>query len=271
MRQYRWFCLVGILLASILLCGAADPKENYEDSYTYNMECAYIILDAFMAGDPDPIFELVDVQDKTQFLSNFDRVSKAYTGNVCYELEVSQNRSYTEHGQLIHRSNYRVTFSDERVCAVVIASLDNKSAGLSFEINPLANEEAENRAPGWLKGLTLLLTFASWGLMVWMTVDCIRRPMKKWQKVLWIISFYAYAGIALQWYAHGFYVLFKVGLLLPACGISCIGGLWKLQLLLPVGAMVYFFLRKRISAKYLAARKAYYESKAPLDFSLDDQ
>lgn len=52
--------------------------------------------------------------------------------------------------------------------------------------------------------------------------------------------------------------------------VSLIGGLWKLQVMLPVGAIVYFFLRKKISARYLAARKTYYEEKAPLDFSLDD-
>lgn len=268
MSRKRYLPLIGILLVCMLFCGAVKT-DDHEDEYARNEEYAHIILNAFMKGDSDLILELLELKDVTAFLNEFERASEYFAGTVGYDLVVVQNRSYTQEGQQLFRSNYRVTFSNEQVCNVSVTRVQGTDKVLGFELNP-TDEKAENLAPGWLVGFLLLLTLACLAFMIWMIVDCIRRPMKRWQKVLWILAILAWGGVAPQWCSQGWYIWFKLSMFLSNSGISLIGGLWRLQVMLPVGAVVYFFLRKKISARYLAARKAYYDARAPLDFTLDD-
>lgn len=273
MLKRRFFCLTGLLLVCMLFCGATALEDGWSrnEAYSRNEEYTRSMLDAFMIGDQEVVLDIMGAEAEKEFFNVYRHITKKIKGNVGYDLVLLQNHSYTEEGYLVHRSKYRITFSDETVYSVTVYGVEKMEGLAYFEINLMDNEVAENLAPNGLTVGMTVLTLLGMAFAVWMIVDCVRRSMKKWHKVLWIIVILAFGGVSLQWYANGFYIMLNARIPLGISWVSLIGGLWKLQVMLPVGAIVYFFLRKKISARYLAARKTYYEEKAPLDFSLDNQ
>ncbi len=268
----RLTCLALLLTVCFLLCGAALPgsESSRKEAYAYNEECTRLVLDALMTGDKQAILDVMGMDASEDFYNVYRNIAMTIQGNVGYDLVMLKTHTTQEDTLLIHRVDYRVTFSDRRVYGLIVYSVEGMRGLYLFRISEMLEEKAQNLAPAALSAGLTMLTLLSVGFVVWMLVDCIRRPMKKAHKVLWILAILAFAGILLEWSARSLYIGIFAWLPFGYSAISLVGTLWQLRVMLPVGSIVYFFLRKKITAKYLAARQAYYQEKAPLDFTLDD-
>ena len=271
MKCNRLLLLVCLLMICTFLCGAAKPEtmQTYEKAYEQNEECTRKILEALMAGEQQPILDVMGLETGSQFQNTYRHMAKEILGNPTYDLEILSSRTVEEDGYLIHKMTYRVIFANRRAYRLEVFSAEGFQGLHYFQMVDLLGFTFENHAPALWKNVVLGFSLAMIAFLLWMFVDCVRRTMKTKHKVLWCLVILVFVGGTFSWGGGWFQILPNV--FFPWSDISLVGGLWQLQAMLPIGAIVYFFCRKRITARYLAARKAYYDAKAPLDFTLDNK
>jgi hypothetical protein len=156
----------------MLFCGATALEDGWSrnEAYSRNEEYTRSMLDAFMIGDQEVVLDIMGAEAEKEFFNVYRHITKAIKGNVGYDLVLLQNHSYTEEGYLVHRSKYRITFSDETVYSVTVYGVEKMEGLAYFEINLIDNEVAENLAPNGLTvgmtALTLLsMAFAVFNLL----------------------------------------------------------------------------------------------------------
>ena len=231
-----------ICLASVFT-GCGDTKKNDEVKLLTEK-----FIDAILADDPDTAYSLmVSGINRAEFDAFFVQIKEIFDGVKTYELAQTGWNASINNGI----SSYKVTFkmttdigADYQVETTITENYENI---FYIHITPMAT----GSSPANLFLIpfnigALIFSAAAIGFVIWMIVDCAKRKIGK--KVLWIIIILLGVSITLT-IGNGFNIKWMIGLAIAFSSVSLSGGAVSFRLALPVGAIVYFILRKKLTKK----------------------
>ena len=253
MKKKNRIAFIALVLVLLVLCsGCDDLLRKMENSQLRSSTEA--MLDALIAEDFSKAYDLVsNICSQEEFEPVFVQLRQMLEGAETYELQLLQVYTGTSinDGQRINTASavYKITTPK----GVVIAGIrrDDRMGLTAFQLTPY--EKTDYYFTGTLghmgdadgiQWLLLLLNVISVGFGVFALVDCARKKIKN--KVLWVILLilgFVTVGVTLT--GSGFRMNFNLGWLTAYSALIRYGsGAVVLRLMLPVGAVAYFCIRR---------------------------
>ena len=262
-RSLKALCLLGILLISLLFCGAFVEKDPYAEHETL----CKAMIDAVIADDREKAASLL--ADEVP-MENFDEVYRflrsVWADMKGYTVAVEEQGSVRENGVSYYSSVYKVTSDDGTVFRVTCTTAPGGSKLAGFHASLTDISEAPEKVPFLVQLAFILFMAACTAFAVWMVVDCIRRRIRL--KGLWIVLCCLSAGFTLTLAAGNVDLMLRAGLVFFPSMATMRSSVFMLQMYFPLGAIVYFFRRKKLSAKLEQETAAFYNSQQP-DFTVE--
>lgn len=254
MRNSRNRIVLLILVAALVLILTGCGEFEIKDDPAVRSD-ADVFLDALVAGDADAAYAAVySGIDRTQFDTGFSQMC-AYVQDVEeYTLEPIYYNYSSSNGTVTIQLTYRMT--TEQGSFIVTASRIEGYEGLAA-VHIVPEEQTTLHHTGTLGNMegagavqwaVLALGALTWVFVIWMFVDCSCKKIRK--KALWLVLI-ALGALVLTLTMRGGSVnlRFNVGLYLQLSSLIRYGdGSSQLSLVVPVGAIVYCAMRKRLEA-----------------------
>lgn len=236
---------LAVLLVLVLML--AGCSEVFDDSEI--RADAEVLLAAFVNDDYDACRAVVNgyVSD-ADLEAIFPSIAEVMKELGPYEMTAVGWNKKVSGGESLKSVQYLISGENGKYYLYVTAE-DSQEGIAGFQISA-AEEDAEPTAP---EGLVHRV-FTGVGIVVlcfvaWMFIDCARRKMKR--KWLWLILI-AVGAVVLSFTVRDGGVSFRynIGLYLSMTSLTTYAaGGFKVQLYIPVAAIVYFFKRKELTAK----------------------
>ena len=239
--------ICAILIITLLFCGC----EIKEDVNTQKQLCEKMI-DRVIENDAEGAYALVnDVGTKEEFLPVWEEMRSALKESKSYEIKATGWKTNINNGNEVTRVTLEVTTDDGKTCQFTVTTLgDGSVAGLHF-LDSTDFIESTSYVPA-VKIVLMLISLAFAAFTVWMFVDAIRRRMKR--KVWWVLLCLVHGGITLVTGPSQFNIKFDVKLIFGLSDVALYNSSLAVAIgiFIPVGAIIYFFMRKKLSAKFEA-------------------
>lgn len=234
-----------LLLLALLLTGCAAEQELDDTAIRAD---AQLLLESFASRDYELCRAVVRQEVSDADLQGiFDAICGELEELGAYEMtKVSWNRKEID-GYDVITVQYLIEAEHEKFY-LAAAQEPGQSGLIGFQVSEAAPdaEPVADRGPAhWA-----IIAFGGVvvGFVVWMIVDCARRKMKR--KWLWL-PLILLGTLVLTLTMRGGHVSlnFTIGLSLGVTNLTTYArGGFKLMLYVPVGAIVYFFKRKELTA-----------------------
>lgn len=253
-NRTRHICLLLLLLSLLLsFSGCSELKIEEPPQIRGNVEA---FVEAMLASkEADAYAVVIQEIDPKEFRQDFMELCQLVSEVDIYELTTIGLHYSTHNGVTTVQVNYRMTTDAGNYVVQVVAPGDYAYL-LSFYIIPeeqttlvYTGTLGHMQGADLLQWLILLTSVLSWGFIAWMLVDCCRRKMQK--KVLWILLILL-GGMLLTWSAGGGSVSIRVnfGIYIQLNTLLRYGdGSTKLSLLIPLGAIIYCCMRRKLTEK----------------------
>lgn len=244
----RVLCILLLCLA-LTLSLTACVEEETRDRIRANAET---VLDMLIAGDADAAYAVLTAAgSRTEFDKFADFCMPLLAGVESYELKQVGWNVRTDDGV----TNTSLTF--RMICAdgteyLVEATETAGTAGLTGFFFDTPEAAVADRTPAALKIAFLVFSLAVLAFVIWMIVDCARRKIRK--KALWIILILCGVMLTVRAGSSGFNVNFQIGLMAATSSIQWIAEPRNalVSFAVPVGAIIYFALRRRLTPPAVA-------------------
>lgn len=249
-KRISLLVLAAALLLSLAGCGGIKVEDDPE--IRRGVEA---FLDGLMANDADAAYGAVySGIGRDEFDTALEQMVLCVEGMADYALELMHYNYSNRNGTVTIQTTYRMTAGEKSV--IVTASRIEGYEGLTG-IHVVPEEQTNLRhtgTPGHMAGAdaaqwaVLVLGLLVCGFVIWMVVDCCRRKIRR--KVLWLLLIILGAMI-LSFTVSSTSVNFRFnfGLYVQLSSLIRYGdGSTRLSLVVPVGAIIYFAMRKKLSA-----------------------
>lgn len=233
-----------ILLLSLASCNLAGMEVGN------NTELGEQFLDCMVKNDSYGAYELIkNTTDDQEFSDYWEEIMPLVEGATSYEMEQIGWNVSTRNGEVARISAYQVYFDNDKILLLQIYTTDSIEgiAGLNLmDVTEFVTATDAFVPP--VNIALIVLSILSIAFMVWMFVDCMRRKIRR--KALWAILILVGAGFTLS-IGEQMGVKFTLSIALHTSSIAADPSLLSVitKITLPVGAIVYFFLRKKLPLK----------------------
>lgn len=242
------FILLTLLLLTALLFTGCDALI---DNGMHRAECeAY--LDAMLAGDFKAAHAITPAINEEEHRAYFEENCKILEGATSYTLTQTGWNIHTTNGVTTKTASYQIVTDNGITCQFTLNTVEGYEgiANIGFRDS---TEFIESTL--WVEtadAISVLISLPLVAFYIWMIVDSIRRKMPK--KVWWIILTLLTVNFTFILGSNTFNSRFMVSILDTFISVEAIvpNETITLDFSLPLGALIYFFLRKKISAKYAA-------------------
>lgn len=234
-------CLCALLLFSS--CNQIQPDLTDKQADMASL------MDCVIANDKNAatvLMEHVPISDQAQMDAFWNELLRIYDGASTYEIKlVSWNTSYSFTDQSGITTVVYQAKADTKACAEFKLSYDGEN--LLRGVNVIDVTENHSLIIIIIRVLLILWFIASVALGVWMTVDCVKRPIRL--KVLWIILIWVSVILQVSMAGASFRFNFSFTLI-PTWGIiQSTVSTFLLRVPVPVGSLIYLVVRKKIKPK----------------------
>lgn len=255
MKKRNIVLVITIVLAVALLCGGCSQAlQELEDGQV--RQCTETMLDALIDGDLQGAYDLVrDIISLEEFEPTYHQLRELIGDVDGYELTLlsfySSSNISDGTGNTTVSSVYEMTTQNGRL---IVSIRMNSQIGLtSFHITPYENTVYHYTGTlDTLDGASaaqwvfLLLNVVVIGLEVFSLVDCCRQKFQK--KTFWIVLLaLGFITVGATISTTGFRVNLNVAWLTDYSALIFYGsGAATIRLMLPMGAILYWFQRKKL-------------------------
>ncbi len=243
-KKTSWMILL-FLTALLLFSSCNKLQPDLTDKQT-DMAT---LMDCVIAEDKDALIDFMEhvpISNQAQLDAFWNELLRIYDGAKTYEIKfISWNTtySYTDQTQITDvvyqvtadtkaTAEFKLTYNaNDQLQGIYVTDITPKSTPVIITVRVLLI-------------VWFLLTIA---FCVWMMVDCIKRPIRL--KVLWLILIWI--AVLLQFSLVGTSLGFRfIFGLITRCGIiQATVSSFLLRIPVPVGALIYFFVRKKLKHK----------------------
>ncbi len=242
MKKRVFSVLICLLTVMTLLCGCTVKEDNAR----LEPACR-AMLDALIAGDADAGYaQISEAVTREEFDAFFAQVAPVLDGKGKYELKSSGWHKNTNNGVTSVTVTFEATFPDGRVYLVNCTETEGVEGLTGFHVQD-SKQNITNDTPFGLRAVFFVLSALFLAFAVWMIVDCVKR--KPDGMVLWIVLMACAVTLSLEIAGGQMNVNWGIGLVLSFSSIAFNSANFLFRFSLPVGAIVYFFLRKRLPSK----------------------
>ena len=250
----RFFALsVCLLVLMASLCGCTVEQ----DTARLEPYCNAVLL-ALMEGDYDAGYEVMQNAATREAYDTFcEQVAPLFEGVESFALKQRGWHKNTTNGVTSIDVVFEATLSNGRSYIVTCTETEGVEGLTGFHIQESDKNIAADTPIG-LRIAFVILSLACIVLSVWMIVDCIKR--KPDGMAFWIVLMLCTLKFTLTLIGGELDAGLGVGLVLMFSSVSFNSANLLITLSLPVGAIVYFFLRKRLPSK-----KAETQNAEPID------
>ena len=163
-----------------------------------------------------------------------------------YEISLRHIQTTVQDGMKLTAIRYLVTAGSLRF-HLEVTKVEGEPGLAGFHVSPAENAGPAEVSAGVMGWVFTGLGVAAWGFVLWMVVDCLRRKMKhKW---LWLLTILlVWMVFSLSLFQGKASIHFNFGVLIGLSRLSVFAdGSRALYLYLPLGAVSYFFTRKKLT------------------------
>ena len=251
----RLIAILSLLLIPLLFltsCGETVPESATLRDLTVRM------VNAMKIGDTETAFSLVAAScTQEEFDDFYEKFEPVFLVIEDYELYVHATAEKEQDGRVYESTQY-ILLSDEKQL-VLSANMEKGTSSLSgFQVGePEENLKKYIETSGTVSTLdetkdwqwvALGVSVLEIAFILWMAIDCALRKIES--KFLWISLILL--GIVTLSFSYGDGSLafdFAISFIFDYTAlIGHVKDLVSLHIMLPIGAVVYFFLRKRLKA-----------------------
>ena len=239
-------CLLTLTLMATLLFTGCDALI---DNGMHRTECeAY--LNAMLAGDFEAAHAITPAINEEQHRAYFEENCKIIEGAKSYTLTQTGWNINTNNGITTKTASYQIVTDNGLTCQFTLNTVEGYEgiANIGFHDTTAFAKSAET-----VEAINTVLTFVSLipiAFSIWMLVDCIKRKMNKkvWWIILTLLSFrFSYisgpTNVGTNFFATIFLAFSSITAEIPTETLTT-------TIVLPLGALIYFFRRKKLSAQY---------------------
>ncbi len=244
--------LIAVFSFSFASC---DSLLETDEGNAIKAHCITLI-DGVLEDDPElSKSALIEKINQESFEKNFAKLKECFANVETYSLTQKRWYSGYNNGQAYYEAAFEMTTNEE---TYVVTALTVDGYDKLYHFNVTKKSESDVIYTGTLTTLEgstplqwfmLVIALALFAFTVWMIVDVIKRKIGK--KPLWIIFIVLGAfSLSLNGGVGGLKLGFHAGIYLFQYSRLVIygSGNFVLSLVLPVGSIVYFFVRKKLKA-----------------------
>lgn len=252
--KMMWKRIAMLILAAALvlsMAGCGEIKVEDDPEIRRGVEA---FLDGLVANDGDAAYAAVySGIGRDEFDTALEQMLPCVEGMADYALELMHYNYSNRNGTVTIQTTYRMTAGEKSV--IVTASRIEGYEGLTG-VHVVPEEQTTLRHTGTLGHMEganavqwgmLVLGALVWAFVIWMIVDCSRRKITK--KALWLVLIIL-GTVVLTLTLSGSSVNFRFnfGLYLQLSSLIRYGdGSSQLSLVVPVGAIVYCAMRRKLT------------------------
>ena len=234
-------CLCALLLFSA--CQGAKPDLDQKQADVA------VLMDSVIANDKNAavaLMEHVPIASQVQLDAFWNELLRIYDGASTYKIKfISWNTTYSFTDQSSLTTVVYQAKADTKACAEFTLTYDGED--LLRGINVTDVTERSSPVIIIVRVLLILGFAASLALCIWMTVDCIKRPIRF--KVLWIILIWVSVILQVSMIGTSFRFNFSFTVIPTWGSLQATVSSFLLRIPVPVGALIYLAVRKKIKPK----------------------
>lgn len=236
-----------LALLLVLVLMLAGCSEVFDDSAI--RADAEVLLTAFINDDYDACRAVVNAYVADEDLQAiFPSIAEVMKELGAYEMTaVGWNKKVSD-GESLKSVQYLIT-GEAGKYYLYVSTVDGQEGIAGFQISAAEEDAAPTTPAGPVHYVFTAVGFAVLGFVAWMVIDCALRKMKrKWLWIILILMGCLLLTFTMQDGSVNF--KFNIGLYLGVTSLTTFAaGGFKVQLYIPVAAIVYFFKRKELTAK----------------------
>ena len=255
MKKNNKIAFVALVLAFLVLCsGCAGGLQKMENSQLRSSTEA--MLDALIAEDFQSAYGLVsNICSQEDFQSIFAQMRQMLGDTESYALQLLHVYAGTNitNGQKINTASsvYQITTPNSLIIADI--RMDDRMGLTAFYLTPYEKTDyyftgtlGHMKDADGIQWIFLLLNVVIVSFGLFALVDCARKKIKN--KVLWILLLViGFATVGITVTGSGFRTNFNLGWITAYSALIRYGsGAVMLRLMLPVGGIVYFCIRRSL-------------------------
>ena len=234
-------CLCALVLFSA--CQGAKPDLDQKQADVA------VLMDSVIANDQNAavaLMEHVPIASQAQLDAFWNELLRIYDGASTYKIKfISWNTTYSFTDQSSLTTVVYQAKADTKACAEFTLTYDGED--LLRGINVTDVTERSSPVIIIVRVLLILGFAASLALCIWMTVDCVKRPIRF--KVLWIILIWVSVILQVSMIGTSFRFNFSFTVIPTWGSLQATVSSFLLRIPVPVGALIYLAVRKKIKPK----------------------
>lgn len=234
-------CLCALLLFSA--CQGAKPDLDQKQADVA------VLMDSVIANDKNAavaLMEHVPIASQAQLDAFWNELLRIYDGASTYKIKfVSWNTTYSFTDQSSLTTVVYQAKADTKACAEFKLTYDGEDLLCGVNITDVT--ERSSPVIIIVRVLLILGFAASLALCIWMTVDCVKRPIRF--KVLWIILIWVSVILQVSMIGTSFRFNFSFTVIPTWGSLLATVSSFLLRIPVPVGALIYLSVRKKIKPK----------------------
>lgn len=259
--------LLALVLTTLLFGGCEDILIN---NGMHREECE-TYLNAMLAGDFAAAHTLTPAIPEEEHRAYFETGCQSFAGATSYELTQTGWNINTTNGVTTQTAAYQIVTDTGVTCQISLQTTDGVE-GISYIIFRDSTAFIESTKNVWIIDIVLkAISVAGIAFIAWMIVDCARRKISK--KALWIIVILLTFSVGFTAGESSFFTNFTPGILSFFSSLEAIvpDETISLRIATPLGALIYFLLRKMLSQKYSEKPEAQAIAASPSESSVPDK
>lgn len=235
------FMVLIIILCSAMSLTSCMTSENNEHAEKMTKELiGYLIED-----DYKPAYDMFRQHiTGDDFRAGYNVIVDYFEGIKSYELKPVGWHIYTENGVSTYSVTYRMTADNGTVLLLESTFLTENDHFVAFQVSPSTMPSTSQILP-----LQILFIFGSliiFGFTVWAFIDCIIRKIKL--KALWLVIILVGFSLTLT-FGQSLGINFALAIIFPLSKIASDGFTMSMTFALPVGAIVYLIICRKLPKK----------------------
>ncbi|MBQ7333208.1 MAG: hypothetical protein IJW38_02545 [Clostridia bacterium] len=243
-----------VLLCSLLvLVFVLGSCTSYEDSQESKKLCEEFI-DYTLANDRDSAYGMIrHIASDEEFDAVWEYIRGILKDSKSYTLKQIYWNKNLDNGVTTTTVIFEMTTDDEKMCRVQVITMPETKGPAGLHFTDITEFVEKTKVTENVNLILTLVSLLGLGFMIWMFVDCIKRSIKR--KVLWAILIWVGFAVSVTLYAKsvGFDFRLAIPLSLSSMTANSASLSVTLTVAIPIGAIVYFFVRKKLPSPAPAA------------------
>ena len=248
MKRTRITSLILALLIITLCLSSCGILKTFEDEIAAIIDensaeekiLCISVLDAFTSGGtlPEEISE-----------ESLKELTSVFCDEKSYELRAVGWYENTTNGTTTKEVTFRLTVPGGKIASIETLTDPNTGELLDIKVNDVTDFASKESTFKLINAILKVLSLLFVAFAAWMLIDCVKRNLKL--KPLWIFIILAGLLITVSSAREHFSANLGVGVILSLSDLefSLLEERIDFDILLPVGAAVYLFARKRLPLK----------------------